>query len=144
VHNWGVDMSYIYWFSASFCTVVAVAENSVPEDGFCDISHCLNWVTNITSPVCIYIMLAITVMHSPGYSLCDLICEVMRCPIGFLNSHPTTCIGWGNLIKWSLRCLFNEAARGERERETNSTDMQLITWTSYALMHRTSKVNFLT
>lgn len=30
-------MSYVYWFSASFCTVVAVAQNSVPEDGFCDI-----------------------------------------------------------------------------------------------------------
>jgi hypothetical protein len=82
-------------------------------------------------------------MQKPGYSLCDLIYEVMRCPIGFLNSHPTTCIGWGKLIKWSLRCLFNEAAAVEREGETNSTDTQLITWTSYALMRRTSKFNFL-
>lgn len=78
--------------------------------------------------ICICIVLAITVMQAPDI-LCDLICELMRCPIGFLNSHPTTYIGWCKLIKWSLRCLFNEATAGVGERESNSIHIQLITWT---------------
>lgn len=142
MHNWSVDMSYAYWFRASFYTLVVDAENSVPEDGFCDISHCSDWVTNIISHI--YIVLAITVMQNPGYSLCDLICQIMPCRIGFLNSRPTTYIGWGNIIKWSLRCLFNEAVAGEGEREPNSIDMQSITWNPYPLMLRNTEVNFLT
>ena len=91
----------------------------------------------------ICIVLAVTVMQSPGYSVCDLICEAMRCPIGLPNAQPITYIGWGTLIKWSLRYLFNETFAGRREREYNSMDMQLITRTSYYLMDRTYKVYIL-
>jgi hypothetical protein len=89
----------------------------------------------------IYIVLSITMTRNPGYSVCDSICEMMRCHIGFLNSNHATYIGSGKLSKWSLRCLFNEVVAGEREREFNSVDTQLITWTPNPIMLRATKVS---